>query len=56
MAEHELSRVELLIGKENIRKLKDSKVVVLGIGGVGSFAAEALARSGIGHQATSTGR
>lgn len=48
MAEHSLSRVQLLIGKEGLRKLKQSKVVVLGIGGVGSFAAEALARSGIG--------
>jgi len=48
MAEHSLSRVQLLIGKEGIRKLKQSKVVVLGIGGVGSFSAEALARSGIG--------
>ena len=38
----------MLIGKEGIRKLKQSKVVVLGIGGVGSFSAEALARSGIG--------
>ena len=48
MAEHSLSRIQLLIGKEGLRKLKGSKVVVLGIGGVGSFSAEALARSGIG--------
>lgn len=48
MAEHSLSRIQLLVGKEGLRKLKQSKVVVLGIGGVGSFAAEALARSGIG--------
>jgi len=48
MAEHSLSRVELLVGREGVRKLRHSKVAVLGIGGVGSFAAEALARSGIG--------
>lgn len=48
MAEHSLSRVELLVGREGVRKLRHSKVVVLGIGGVGSFATEALARSGIG--------
>ena len=43
-----LERVEALIGKENISKLKNKKVLVCGIGGVGSFAAEALARSGVG--------
>jgi tRNA A37 threonylcarbamoyladenosine dehydratase len=48
MAQHSLSRTELLIGKEALEKLKHSKVAVLGIGGVGSFAAEALARSGVG--------
>lgn len=47
MAQHSLSRTELLIGNESLKKLKDSKVAVLGIGGVGSFAAEALARGGI---------
>lgn len=45
---HEFSRTELLIGKENIEKLKNSKVAVFGIGGVGTFAVEALARSGVG--------
>lgn len=49
MAQHSLSRTELLIGKEALDKLKHSKVAVLGIGGVGSFAAEALARGGIGN-------
>lgn len=48
MAQHSLSRTELLIGKDGINKLKNSKVVVLGIGGVGSFATEALARAGVG--------
>ncbi len=42
-------RNELLIGKEAQEKLKFSHVRILGVGGVGSFVAEALARSGIGH-------
>jgi tRNA A37 threonylcarbamoyladenosine dehydratase len=49
MAQHSLSRTELIIGKESLEKLKDSRVAILGIGGVGSFAAEALARGGIGN-------
>jgi tRNA A37 threonylcarbamoyladenosine dehydratase len=48
MAQHSLSRTELLIGKEALDKLKESKVVVLGIGGVGSYTVEALARAGVG--------
>ena len=43
-----LSRTELLIGEQALRILKASSVAVFGVGGVGSFAAEALARSGIG--------
>lgn len=43
------SRTELLIGKESVEKLKNSKVIVFGVGGVGSFACESLARSGIGN-------
>ena len=43
-----LSRTELLIGKEKLRKLNDAHVLVVGMGGVGSFAAEFLCRSGIG--------
>lgn len=42
------TRTELLIGEESLNKLKNSKVIVFGIGGVGSFAVEALARSGVG--------
>lgn len=49
MEEYSLSRTELLIGSENIDKLKNARVVVLGIGGVGGFVVEALVRSGIGH-------
>lgn len=42
------SRTELLIGKEGLSKLKNSTVAVFGIGGVGSFAVEALVRAGVG--------
>lgn len=41
-------RNEALIGKQNTEKLKNSTVAVFGIGGVGSYAVEALARSGVG--------
>ena len=40
--------MELLIGEENLKKLKESTVMIVGVGGVGSYAAEALARSGVG--------
>lgn len=45
--EHEFSRLENLIGSENLKTLKDSHVAVFGIGGVGGYVVEALARSGI---------
>ena len=47
MEEEWKARTELLIGKDNIQKLKNSRVIVYGIGGVGSFAVEGLIRSGI---------
>ncbi|HNR27834.1 MAG TPA: tRNA threonylcarbamoyladenosine dehydratase [Bacteroidales bacterium] len=47
--EHWLSRSELLVGKNGLEKLNNSIVLVAGLGGVGSYAAEMLARSGIGH-------
>lgn len=43
-----LSRTELLISKDGIEKLNSSRVAVFGAGGVGSYAIEALARSGVG--------
>lgn len=43
-----LDRTELLIGKESIEKLNKSTIAIFGIGGVGSFAAEALSRCGLG--------
>ncbi len=42
------SRVKLLIGQENFSTLKNASVAVFGVGGVGGYAVEALARSGIG--------
>ena len=47
-AQHSLSRTELLIGKDGLDKLRNSKVIVFGVGGVGSYTIEALARSGVG--------
>lgn len=47
--ENKFSRTELLIGKEVVDKLKKSKVAIFGIGGVGSYVVEGLARSGIGN-------
>lgn len=48
MEENWLNRTEMLIGKENLDKLKNSHVAIFGIGGVGSYALEGLVRSGIG--------
>ena len=45
---NEFSRSELLLGRDGMEKLKRSRIAVFGIGGVGSYAAEALARSGVG--------
>jgi tRNA A37 threonylcarbamoyladenosine dehydratase len=41
-------RLEMLLGKENMQRLANAHVVIYGIGGVGSFIAESLARSGVG--------
>ena len=43
----QFSRTEMLIGKDGIEKLKNSKVAIFGIGGVGSYVVEALARAGV---------
>ena len=47
--QNQFSRTELLIGKAGVEKLKNAKVAVYGIGGVGSYTVEGLARAGVGH-------
>lgn len=44
----QFSRTALLIGKSGLEKLKNSKVLVFGVGGVGGYVVEGLARSGVG--------
>ncbi len=43
------SRTEILIGDQNLQKLKESTVTICGLGGVGSYAVESIARAGIGN-------
>lgn len=45
---NQFARTELMFGKDAIKKLLESRVAVFGVGGVGSFTVEALARSGVG--------
>ena len=47
--DEKFSRTEMLIGNEGMEKLNDAKVAIFGLGGVGSFVCEGLARSGIGN-------
>ena len=46
---NEFSRTELLLGAEGIETLRKAKVMVFGVGGVGSHCIEALARCGVGN-------
>ena len=46
--EHRFTRTELVLGSDSLGKLAKTKVAVIGVGGVGGYVAEALARSGIG--------
>jgi len=48
MQEHWLERTELLLGKEGLAKLQSKHILVVGLGGVGAYAAEMLCRAGIG--------
>ena len=45
----EFARSELLLGKTSIEQLKNKKVIVFGVGGVGSYVCEALVRTGVGN-------
>ena len=49
MALNQFSRTQLLLGSESMDLLADATVAVFGIGGVGGYTVEALARSGVGH-------
>ena len=46
--QNQFSRTQLLLGKEAINTLSESRVAVFGIGGVGGYTVEVLARSGVG--------
>ena len=46
---NQFSRTQLLLGEEAMEKLKNARVAVFGIGGVGGYVCEALARTGVGH-------
>jgi len=46
--QHKFKRLEMLIGNDNLKELKSKSVLILGVGGVGGYVAEALARSNIG--------
>ena len=48
MMQEQLSRTEMLVGSDGLEKLKNARVAVFGIGGVGGYVVEALARSGVG--------
>ena len=44
----QFSRTAMLLGAEGVKKLSDAKVLVFGVGGVGGFVVEGLARAGVG--------
>ena len=46
--EERFTRTKMLIGKEPFNRLKNAKVAIFGVGGVGGYAAEAIARAGVG--------
>lgn len=49
MESDQFSRTRLVIGDEGIKRLQDAKVCVFGVGGVGGYVVEGLARAGVGH-------
>lgn len=46
---NQFSRTELVVGKDGVEKLNNTKIAIFGLGGVGSFALEGLVRAGIGN-------
>src|SRR5512139_3331149 len=52
---HWLSRTELLIGSGNLKKLQESSVLIVGLGGVGAYAAEMICRAGVGRMTVADG-
>ena len=46
---NQFSRLEILVGNDNVEKIKNISVLVIGLGGVGSFALESLVRNGVGN-------
>lgn len=45
---NQFTRLEILVGEENLAKIKNTTVLIVGLGGVGSFATESLVRNGVG--------
>ena len=48
MVDKRFVRTQMLLGKEGLDKLKNSKIMIVGLGAVGGYVLEALARSGVG--------
>ena len=49
MVKEQFLRTSLLLGEEGIKRLQQATVMVVGVGAVGGYVVEALARSGVGH-------
>lgn len=49
MQPNQFDRLEILVGEDNVKKLHDKKILIVGLGGVGGYVTESLARSGIGN-------